>query len=120
MSCGCKSKNIESFDSVENTINDFNSKSKTKIDNIIGKSLTLLIVLLSSPFLFVIMLYVLSKTIITNESLNLLPLLLAIGKRLKKLDENQYSEDEDEEEDIDDLDENDFVIEGLEVIDDVK
>lgn len=107
MSCGCKNGSKSGID--ENQITD---ETKNEISNLslirryTFRSITFLFALALLPVLLPIIIWMLFKTIVLTEQINMLPLLLHVGKKLKKIGE---AKEEDEEiEKIEELNPDDY------------
>ncbi len=112
MSCGCKNGSTSGID--ENQITDDTKKEISNLSLIrryTFRGITFLFALALLPVILPIIVWMLFKTIVLTEQINMLPLLLHVGKKLKKIGEPK--EEEEEEENIEELNQDDYELIGV-------
>ena len=105
--CNCKSdKNIDSYIADANEI-------KKPIGSTIGmyvlKTLAFLLMIVALPIINLFIIWFIFRTLILNKTVDIKPLLYAIGKKFKE-------DEDDDEDDYDDLTEDDVVMVDVEDI----
>ena len=109
MGCNtCKGKSKPTF---EETLKEYKAEEKKslggKIIEYTSKFIVFLIVsAILIPFIIPILIFVLFKTIVLSHSVDIMPLLIHVGKRIFK-EEDEYDEDE-EEEDLEEFDQDEY------------
>ncbi len=96
MSCGCKGDSKVSI----NTVPDETKIEISKLSIVkryTFRLITFAFALVLLPLLLPVVLWMLFKTIVLTEQINMLPLLLHVGKKIKKIGEPKDEEEDDDE-----------------------
>ena len=111
MGCGCKSGSGVGLNDVSSETQEEISKLSL-IKRYSFRILTFLFAIALVPLLLPLVIWVLFKSIVLTENINLFPLFLAIGKKLKKMGDPK--EDEEEDIDIENINPEDYELVGVE------
>lgn len=85
MGCNCKGQTI---DSVENKDNNLDNKNGENIVKYFFKFLVFLLFVTFSPIILIGILWLIFKMIVLNDSVDVKPILIKLGKKFKNIDED--------------------------------
>lgn len=105
---GCKTCKGKPKNTFGDTVNEYNEKEKStgvKIVEYTSKFIVfLLVTTILVPFIIPVLIIVLFKTLVLSHNLDIMPLLIHVGKKIFK-DDNDDDDDYDEDEEDEDFDE---------------
>jgi hypothetical protein len=109
MGCNtCKGKPKVSFDETLKEHKEEKKSTGFKLVEYTSKIIIFLIIsAILTPFIIPLLIIVLFKTIVLSQGVDITPLLLHVGKKIFKDDEDEYDEDE-EEEDFEEFDQDEY------------
>lgn len=85
MGCNCKGQNI---DSLESKVDNLGNKNGKNIVKYFFKLLVFLLFVIFSPIILIGVLWLIFKMIVLNDSVDVKPILIKLGKKLKNNDED--------------------------------
>jgi len=113
MSCGCKGGSSAGINQVPDETQIEISKL-TIIKRYTYRVITFLFALLLLPILLPVVVWMLFKTIVLTEQINMLPLLLHVGKKIKNFSERgQDDEDIEDDNNLEELNPDDYELVGV-------
>lgn len=114
MGCGCKKDG--GSDIGINQVPDETQVEISKLSIIrryTFRVITFLFALVLLPLLLPVIIWMLFKTIILTEQINMLPLLLHVGKKLKKMGEGKEVDEDDDDDNLEEINPDDYELVGV-------